>query len=31
MHNSPYLFICGDDQITCYPGADDITGEPGGA
>jgi len=31
VHNSRYLFACGDDQITCYPGADDLTGEPGDA
>jgi len=28
VHNSPYLFVCGDDQVTCYPRADDATGEP---
>jgi len=28
MHNSPYLCVCGDDRITCYPGADDVTGGP---
>jgi len=28
MHSSPYLFVCGDDQVTCYSGADDVTGEP---
>jgi len=31
MHSSPYLFMCSDDQITCYLGADDITDELGGA
>jgi len=29
MHNSPYLFVCGDDRVTCYSRADDFTGEPG--
>jgi len=28
VHSSPYLRVCGDYQITCYPGADDLTGEP---
>jgi len=28
VHSSPYLCVCGDDRITCYPGADDLTGEP---
>jgi len=28
VHSSPYLFVCGDDQITCYPGVDVLTGEP---
>ena len=23
--------VCGDDRITCYPGADDVTGGPGDA
>jgi len=23
--------VCGDDRITCYPGADELTGEPGDA
>ena len=27
----PFLCACGDDRITCYPGADDLTGEPGDA
>jgi len=31
VHSSPYLCVCGDDRITCYPGADDLTGEPGHA
>jgi len=31
VHSSPYLYVCGDDQITCYPGANDLTGEPGDA
>jgi len=31
VHNSPYLFVCGDDRIIYYPGADDLTGEPGDA
>jgi len=25
------FYVCGDDQITCYPGADDLTGELGDA
>jgi len=25
------IYVCGDDRITCYPGADDLTGEPGDA
>jgi len=29
VHSSPFLCVCGDDQIICYPGADDLTGEPG--
>jgi len=24
VHSSPYLCVCGDDRITCYPGADDF-------
>jgi len=28
VHSSPYLYVYGDDQITCYPGADDLTSEP---
>jgi len=31
VHSSPYLFVCGDDRITCYPGADNLTGELGDA
>jgi len=29
VHSSPYLYVYGDDRIICYPGADDVTGEPG--
>jgi len=28
VHSSSYLFVCGDDQVIYYPGADDVTGEP---
>jgi len=28
VHSSPYLFVCGNDWIIYYPGADDVTGEP---
>jgi len=28
VHSSPYLCVYGDDRIICYPGADDLTGEP---
>jgi len=31
VHNSPFLCVCGEDRITCYPGADDLTGGPGDA
>jgi len=31
VHSSPYLFVCGDDRITCYPEVDDLIGEPGDA
>jgi len=31
VHSSPYLCVYGDDRIICYPGADDLTGEPGDA
>jgi len=23
------ICVCGDDRIICYPGVDDLTGEPG--
>jgi len=26
VHSSPYLCVCGHDQISCYPGADDAIG-----
>ena len=29
VHSSPFLCVCGDDRITCYPEADDVTGGPG--
>ena len=29
VHSSPFLCVCGDDRITRYPGADDVTGGPG--
>jgi len=25
------FYVCGDDQISCYSGADDVTGGPGDA
>ena len=25
------IYVCGDDRITCYPGADDVTGGIGDA
>ena len=28
MHSLPYLCVRGDDRITYYPEADDLTGEP---
>jgi len=28
VHSSPNLFVCGDDRITCYPGANDVTVSP---
>jgi len=28
MHSLPYLCVSGDDQITRYPGADNLTGGP---
>jgi len=31
VHSSPYLCVCGDDRIICYPRVDDLTGEPGDA
>jgi len=31
VHSSPYLCVYGDDQIICYPRADDVTGEPADA
>jgi len=31
MHSSPYLFLCGDDRLSCYSGADDLIGELGDA
>jgi len=31
MHSSPYLCVCGNDRMIYYPGADDLTGEPGNA
>jgi len=31
VHSSPFLCVCGDDRITYYPGADDLTGGPGDA
>jgi len=31
VHSSPFLCVCGDDRITRYPGADDLTGGPGDA
>jgi len=29
VHSSPYLFMCDDDRVICYPRADDVAGEPG--
>jgi len=26
VHSSPFLCVCGDDRVICYPGADDVTG-----
>jgi len=23
------MFVCGDDCVSCYPGADDVASEPG--
>ena len=31
VHSSPFPCVCGDDRITCYPGADDVIGGPGDA
>jgi len=31
VHISPFLCVCGDDRINCYPGVDDLTGWPGDA
>jgi len=31
VHSSPFLSVCGDDRIACYPGADDLTSGPGDA
>jgi len=31
VHSSPYLCVCGDDRVIYYPGADDVSGEPGDA
>jgi len=31
VHSSPFLCVYGDDRITRYPGADDVTGGPGDA
>jgi len=31
VHSSSYLCVCGDDRISCYLRADDLTGEPGDA
>jgi len=31
VHSSPFLCVCGDDRVICYPGADDVTGGPGDA
>jgi len=31
VHSSPFLCVCGDDRVTCYPGADDVTGGLGDA
>jgi len=29
--SSPYLYVCGDDHVTCYMGADVYAGERIGA
>jgi len=31
VHSSPFLCVCGNDRVTCYPRADDVTGGPGDA
>ena len=31
VHSLPFLCVCGDDQGTCYPGADDVTSGSGDA
>jgi len=31
VHSSPFLCVFGDDRITCYLGADDVTGGLGDA
>jgi len=31
VHSSHPISVCGDDQISYYPGADDVTGGPGDA
>jgi len=31
VHSSPYLFMCGDDWVTCYLGANDVSDELGDA
>jgi len=31
VHSSPYLFVCDDDWVIYYLGADDVSGEPGDA
>jgi len=31
VHSSPYLFVCGNDRVIYYSGADNVTGEPGDA
>jgi len=28
VYNSHYLFVCGDDRVTCFSGAYDVTGKP---
>jgi len=31
VHSSPYMFVCGDDRVIYYPGADDVSSESGDA